>query len=83
MSLNIKDEEAHKLAKLLARETGESVTSAVKAALRERLETVRRRRRSSTIRAALTAIGKRGSALYKAPPGDHDELLYDENGLPK
>ena len=36
MSLNIKDPEAHKLAQELARETGESMTSAVIQAIRER-----------------------------------------------
>jgi antitoxin VapB len=83
MSLNIKDPEAHKLAQQLARETGESLTSAVIQALRERLEAVRRRRKRDAIRAALNAIGKRGAALYKGPYIDHADLLYDEKGLPK
>ena len=44
MSLNIKDPEAHKLAQQLATETGETMTSAVIQAIRDRLEAVRRRR---------------------------------------
>ncbi len=41
MSLNIKDEEAHRLARQLARLTKESMTTAVREAVRERLERVR------------------------------------------
>ena len=83
MSLNIKDPEAHKLAKQLARETGESMTAAVTQAIRERLQAVRRRRKRDSLSASLTAIAKRGAALYKGPYIDHADLLYDENGLPK
>ena len=83
MSLNIKDPEAHKLAQLLAEETGETMTSAVIQAMRERLETVRRRRKSEAIRAALHAISKRSAEILKGQDTDHDALLYDENGLPK
>jgi len=83
MSLNIKDPEAHKLAQLLARETGESMTAAVTQAIRERLEAVRRRRQRDRTRAALSAIAKRGAEIFKGPYIDHAELLYDEKGLPK
>jgi antitoxin VapB len=83
MSLNIKDPEAHKLAQQLARETGESMTTAVIRAIRERLEAVRRRRKRDATHAALTAIAKRGAALQKGPYVDHADLLYDEKGLPK
>jgi antitoxin VapB len=83
MTLNIKDPEAHKLAQQLARETGETMTAAVTQAIRDRLEAVRRRRKQDAMRAALTAIAKRGAELFKGPYIDHAELLYDENGLPK
>jgi antitoxin VapB len=85
MTLNIKDPEAHKLAQLLAKETGETMTAAVTQAIKERLEQVQRRRKSDAIYAALTAIAERGEALAKArgPFIDHAELLYDEKGLPK
>ena len=82
-SLNIKNPETHKLAKQLARETGESLTTAVTTALRERLEAVRRRRKQDAMYAALVAIGKRGAALAPGPQIEHADLLYDENGLPK
>jgi antitoxin VapB len=82
MSLNIKSEEAHKLAREIARETGESLTTAVTEALRERLNAVRRRRRRDTMLVRLRAISARSAAILGAPV-DHGEMLYDENGLPK
>lgn len=83
MTLNIKDPEAHKLAQQLARETGETMTAAVTQAIRDRLESVRRRRKRDATMAALLEIGKRGAEMFKGPYIDHAELLYDENGLPK
>ncbi len=83
MSLNIKNPEAHKLARQLARETGESLTTAVMQALRERLEAVRRRRKRETMLADIRAISAKSAALLKGPPIDHADMLYDENGLPK
>ena len=44
MSLNIKNEETHQLARELAALTGESMTGAITVALRERLERERRER---------------------------------------
>jgi antitoxin VapB len=83
MPLNIKDEEAHELARQLARETGETLTGAVVAALRERLARVRRTRRAKATAAELLEIGRRCAAHVKGPPVAHGELLYDERGLPK
>jgi antitoxin VapB len=82
MSLNIKNPEAHKLAQLLADETGESMTAAVTHALRERLDRVRRRRRGEATAADLLAIGRRCAAHLKGRPKDHAALLYDKRGLP-
>ena len=45
MSLNIKNEETHRMARELASLTGESMTAAVNEAIRERLERVRGTRR--------------------------------------
>jgi len=80
--LNIKDPEANKLAHALARETGETLTAAVTQAIRERLESIRRRKRDRTL-AALIERGKRGQEIFPGPRVDHAEMLYDENGLPK
>ncbi|HZV88161.1 MAG TPA: type II toxin-antitoxin system VapB family antitoxin [Candidatus Binatus sp.] len=83
MSLNIKNPETYKLARQLSHETGESLTTAVTTALRERLEAVRRRRKSKATLAAIRAISARMAALDKGPFIDHAEMLYDDNGLPK
>jgi antitoxin VapB len=84
MPLNIKDPEAHKLAKALQRETGETMTHAVTEALRERLERVRRRRRKREATAEeLLSIGRRCASTLKGPAVDHGTLLYDERGLPR
>ena len=84
MSLNIKNEETHRMARELARLTGESMSTAVNEAVRERLERVRG---NSHKRMAerLMEIGKDCAAHLKEPykSMDIDELLYDENGLPK
>jgi len=57
MTLNIKNAEAHRLARELAALTGESMTAAVTEAVRERLARVRRERQAPTA-AHLLAIGK-------------------------
>jgi antitoxin VapB len=84
MSLNIKDEKTHRLARELARLTGESMTAAVGAAVRERLERVRSVR-GGGMAERLLKIGRECAALWKEPYRsiDHGDLLYDEKGLPK
>jgi antitoxin VapB len=83
MSVNIKHPEAHKLARALAQETGETITHAVTEALRERLERVRRRRKPKATAAELLEIGRRCARTLKGPAVDHEALLYDERGLPR
>lgn len=84
MSLNIKNREAHDLARELARETGETMTDAVTEALRERLARVRKQQRTQRVTANdLLAIGKRCAATLSGPPVNHAELLYDERGVPR
>jgi antitoxin VapB len=83
MTLNIKDPEAHKLARALARETGETMTTAVTEALRLRLEQVRRRNKPETMAAELLAIGRRCASTLRGAPVDHGRLLYDERGAPR
>jgi antitoxin VapB len=84
MSLNIKNEEAHRLAQQLAKLTGESMATAVTEAVRERLERVRRKHGTSKAE-RLLQIGRECAAHLKEPfrSIDHGELLYDEKGLPK
>ena len=83
MSLNIKNEEAHKLAQAISKETGETMTEAVKVALKERLSRIRANKKKKNMAAALLAIGERFSKRMKGSPIDHSTFLYDEHGLPK
>jgi antitoxin VapB len=83
MALNIKDDGADRLARELAAETGESITTAVTVAVRERLERIRgavpRERRAS----ALTDIARRSAARKVRDTRSADEILgYGPDGLP-
>ena len=84
MSLNIKNEKTHRLARELARLTGESMSAAVGEAVRERLERVRGNSRNGMAE-RLLEIGRDCAAHLNEPykSMDIDELLYDEKGLPK
>jgi antitoxin VapB len=84
VSLNIKNDEAHRLAHELAALTGESMAAAITEAVRERLDRVRRER-SAHLSDRLLAIGKDCAARLKEPfrSTDHGELLYGEDGLPR
>ncbi len=81
--LNIKNAEAYELAVELAELRGESVTAAVKQALRE---TVERERRSKYRDARIAEMLEHGLRYRQLPQRDvrtADEILgYDENGLP-
>ena len=84
MGFNIKNEETHRLARKLADLTGESMTTAVTQAIRERLERVRHAKRGS-LADRLLVIGKRTAVHLKDPfrSADHADLLYDDRGLPR
>jgi len=84
MSLNIKNEKTHRLARELARLTGESMTAAVDKAVQERLERVRDTKKGG-LAERLLKIGRECAAHMKEPylSIDHGEMLYDEKGLPK
>ena len=84
MSMNIKNKDAHKLARQLARITGESLTEAVTEAVRERLKRVEDKR-AAKLSDRLLEIGRDCSTRLQEPfrSADHGDLLYDEKGLPK
>jgi antitoxin VapB len=82
--LNIKSEDAYRLASELAELTGESLTAAVTTALRERLERERQQRHADQLAAELLAIGRRCAADLKPPYSSADHAdLYGEDGLPQ
>jgi antitoxin VapB len=82
-SLNLKSDEAHRLAHELSARTGESMTKAVVIALQERLERMDRAKTSRLER--LLAIGRDCAAhmTEEERSVDHGELLYNEMGLPR
>src|SRR5205814_9496808 len=83
MALNIKDPATERSVRELASSTGEGVTSAIRKAVEERLQRVRRDRGGRSVRDELLAIGAHCSALPDLDTRSADELLgYDEHGLP-
>lgn len=82
MALSIKSEEADRLARELAAETGESLTEAVINALRERLAHQQNRRRPS-MEERLCRLQADVAGLVVLDPRRPDELIgYDGDGLP-
>lgn len=82
MALNIKTEEASRLAKELAALTGETLTKAVTEAIRERLQ---RKQSAEGLAEQLLAIGKdcAGRMSPESRALDPNLLLHNERGLPK
>ena len=84
MALSIKNPETERLARELARITGESLTEAVTGALRDRLvrETGQKGDREQ-VRAEIRRIQERIAALPVLDDRTPDEIIgYDEHGLP-
>ncbi|MGH6914752.1 MAG: type II toxin-antitoxin system VapB family antitoxin [Geminicoccaceae bacterium] len=82
MALNIKDPEADRLVRQLATLTGESITRAVKTAVRERIEREERARGKASVE-ELMAIARRIAEAPNLDDRTDDEILgYDERGLP-
>jgi antitoxin VapB len=82
--MNIKNEEAHRLAQELAALSGQSITSVVTEALRERLLLLRNKQKEKLSQRLLSIGAKCASRLkgkYKSI--DHADFLYDDKGLPK
>lgn len=83
MALNIKDAETDRLVRQLADLTGEKITDAVKAAVRERLDREARNRGKASLE-ELMAIARRIASQPVFDPRTPEEIIgYDENGLPK
>jgi len=84
MSMNIKNKEANQLARQLSKLTGESLTFAVTEAVRERLDRVRSEH-GVDLAERLLLIGGDCATHLKEPfrSIDHDDMLYDDRGLPE
>ena len=84
MSMNIKNKETYRLAKQLSKLTGESLTTAIIEAVRERLDRVRSER-GVDLAERLLLIGRDCAAHLKEPfrTIKHEDMFYDDRGLPK
>ncbi len=84
MALSIKDPVADRLARELARATGETITQAVTTAVEERLAHVRARRSGRRLADELDEIAKRCAAMPVLDQRTPEEILgYDDHGLPR
>lgn len=84
MALSIKDPATERLARDLARKTGENITTATRRALEERLHKVSSRPREKLMLEDLAEIRRRWAAMRQIDRRSADEILdYDENGLPR
>jgi antitoxin VapB len=82
MGLNVKNQEAHRMAQEIAALTGESLSVAVTEALKERLARIRRRGLADR----LMEIAHRAAERLNAPGPkmmEIEDLYDDETGLPK
>lgn len=83
MALNIKDDGADQLVRELAAETGETITTAVTIAARERLERLRGAVPRDRRRRALADIAKRSAERRVRDKRSPAEILgYGPDGLP-
>jgi antitoxin VapB len=86
VSLNIKNEHVHQLAREAARRTGKSQTSVIEEALEKLLADLEHERRSVGLRADIMAIVEDFQARTAAAgdgPLSSDWLYDDETGLPR
>jgi antitoxin VapB len=83
MPISIKNEVTERLARQLAKETGESLTETVRRALEERLERLPGRRHGRIMAEKIEDILRRVDALPTLDTRPEDEILgYDKQGIP-
>jgi antitoxin VapB len=83
MALNIKDEGADRLVRELEAETGETITTAVTVAVRERLERLRGAVPRERRKQELTRIAKRSAQRRVRDSRSVEAILgYGPDGLP-
>ena len=84
MALSIKDPETERLARNLARLTGENITTATRRAIEERLRRVGGQCRRAALLEDMAEIRRRWRAMPVLDNRTSDEILgYDEHGLPR
>ena len=83
MALSIKSEEADRLARELAAETGETLTEAVETALRERLDR-EHAKHAASMRSRLKRLAADVAAIRVVDDRTPEEIIgYDDAGLPR
>lgn len=83
MALSIKSNEADRLARQLAAETGETLTEAVETALRDRLDR-EHARHAASMRTRLKRLAADVAALQIADDSTPEDIIgYDGAGLPR
>lgn len=83
MALSIRNKDAERLAREVARETGETITQAILRSLEERLMRLSGRRVAGDLAHEILRIGSRCAALPDLDTRSPDEILgYDSNGAP-
>jgi antitoxin VapB len=84
MALSIRNVRVERLAREVAKRTGESITRAIEHALKERLSGLRTDREKAV---RLRAVQRIVARISRAPDRDRrsaDEILgYDQHGLPR
>ena len=84
MALSIKNSEAERLARQVAKEAGESLTEAIERSLRERLQRLKQRHRGRIMTEKLEDILRRVDGLPTLDTRSEDEILgNDAQGVPR
>jgi len=84
MALSIRNSETERLARQVARETGESLTEAIQTSLKERLQRLRQRSQRRIMTEKLEDILRRVDTLPTLDTRSEDEILgYDDHGIPR
>jgi antitoxin VapB len=83
MPISLKNQQTEELARRLAALTGESLTDAIRIAIIERYDRLRRARARHTVEEQLNEIGVRCARRPVISNMTDDEILgYDESGVP-
>ncbi len=84
MGMSIKNPETERLAREVAKETGESLTEAIQKSLEERCLRLQAKRRNRALTIQIDDLLRRVDALPTLDSRSEDEILgYDERGLPR
>jgi antitoxin VapB len=87
VAMNIKNASTEELTRRLAALTGESMTTAITVAVRERLERLKAGAAEASVEdraARVLSLGREIAPRLTGPfaDADHGDLLYDDRGLP-